>query len=271
MLFLFPSDYFNFKLVDEMYRSELQSLQQAGFATATISIESLNTPAPKIHPAISSSIDVIYRGWMLNPSDYRSFVNAIEQTGAKFYTPIDTYLATHYLPNWYHLLAEFTPETKFYTLDDDLEAELNSLGWGKFFIKDYVKSLKTSVGAIVSDPAEIGTVIAEMQKFRGSIEGGICVRRVEDFIAATERRYFIINGKSFAADRAAPIPPIVIECARRIASRFFSIDIIERRDGVLRVVEIGDGQVSGLVGWTPERFAEIWVDNFENRKLRIEN
>lgn len=260
MLFLFPSDYFNFKLVDEMYRLELQSLQKAGLATATISIESLDLGSPKVYPAINSTIDVIYRGWMLNPTDYGLLIDSIERMGAKFYTPLDTYLATHYLPNWYHLLAEYTPETKFYTLDDDLEAELHKLDWGKFFIKDYVKSLKTSIGAIVSHPAEIQTVIAEMHKFRGSIEGGICVRRVEDFIPATERRYLIINGKSFAADRATPIPTIVTECARRIDSKFFSIDIIARRDGVERVVEIGDGQVSGLVGWTPTRFAEIWSD-----------
>ncbi|MGL5927251.1 hypothetical protein [Chroococcidiopsis sp.] len=28
---------------------------------------------------------------------------------------------------------------------------------------------------------------------------------------------------------------------------------MERRDGVKRIVEIGDGQVSDLVGWTSER------------------
>ncbi len=193
------------------------------------------------------------------------FIDAIDSMSAKPHTSLANYLATHYLPNWYELLAEFTPETKFYPLDDDLEYELNILGWDKFFIKDYVKSLKTSVGAIVSDPSEIQTVITQMQKFRGRIEGGICVRRVEDFIPETERRYFIINGKSFAADRKTPIPAIVEECTRRIDSKFFSIDLIERRDGVIRVVEIGDGQVSGLVGWTPERFVEIWSDSLGDR------
>lgn len=155
MLFLFPSDYFNFKLVDEMYRLELQPLQKSGFATATISIESLDTGSPKVHLAISLNIDVLYRGWMLNPIDYKLLIDSIEQIGAKFYTLMNTYLATHYLP----------------------------------------------------------------------------------------------------------------ACARRIDSKFFSIDIIERRDGVLRVVEIDDGQVSGLVGRTPERFAEIWADSTEPNLL----
>jgi ATP-grasp domain, R2K clade family 3 len=118
---------------------------------------------------------------------------------------------------------------------------------------------------VISHPAEINLVIAEMSKFRGTIEGGICIRRVEDFIPTTEQRYFVIDGKVFAADPTATIPDIAIDCAGRIKSRFFSIDIIDRQDGVKRIVEIGDGQVSSLVGWTidspkerlRQRFVEI--------------
>jgi hypothetical protein len=107
--------------------------------------------------------------------------------------------------------------------------------------------------------------MSEMHKFRGTIpqrgrfanEGGICVRRVEDFIPASEQRYFVIDGKVFGADPAATIPEIAIDCAGRIKSRFFSIDTIDRQDGVKRIVEIGDGQVSGLVGWSIDRFVEI--------------
>ena len=31
-----------------------------------------------------------------------------------------------------------------------------------------------------------------------------------------------------------------------------------RSDGVQRIVEIGDKQVSDLVGWTAERFVQLW-------------
>ena len=73
-----------------------------------------------------------------------------------------------------------------------------------------MKSLKTSVGSIIAKPEDINVVLAEMQKFRSTIEGGVC--------------------------------------ARRINSPFFSVDVADRVDGVPRVVEIGDGQVSDLVG-----------------------
>ncbi|WP_009631409.1 ATP-grasp domain-containing protein [Synechocystis sp. PCC 7509] len=99
-----------------------------------------------------------------------------------------------------------------------------------------------------------------MQKFRNNIEGGLCIRQVEDFILETEKRYFVIDGKSFAPLPDKEIPEIVEECAKRINSKFFSVDVIERQDGCKRVVEIGDGQVSDLVGWTAERFASLWAE-----------
>jgi ATP-grasp domain, R2K clade family 3 len=151
-----------------------------------------------------------------------------------------------------------TPETRIFSIEDDLEKELRSLGWDGFFIKDYVKSLKTSIGSRIDDPAAIGSVIAEMEKFRGQIEGGICVRRIEDFKIETEQRYFVLHGKAFAAEPDAKIPAIVQECAKRILSPFFSVDAVERSDGVQRIVEIDDGQVSDLVGWTAERFVALW-------------
>jgi hypothetical protein len=88
---------------------------------------------------------------------------------------------------------------------------------------------------------------AEMQKFRGGIEGGICVRRVEDFIPATEKRYFVIGGKPFAASADEEIPEIdVVLC-----------DGCQR---IVEVVEVGDGQVSDLVGWSVDRFTSLWME-----------
>lgn len=50
---------------------------------------------------------------------------------------------------------------------------------------------------------------------------------------------------------------IVGECASSLPGiRFISVDVVKRADGVDRVVEIGDGQVSDLVGRTAARFAK---------------
>lgn len=260
MRFLFPSDYFNPKKVDEAYLEQVSCLQNIGFTTSVISLENLASGSIKIFPIPESGAKLIYRGWMITPDDYLLLVNTVRDAGVDFIISQDEYLATHYLPNWYPLIRDLTPETRFFSIDDDLERALSELGWSKFFIKDYVKSLKTSIGSMIDEPSEIRTVVAKMQKFRGSIEGGLCVRQVEDFISETERRYFVVYGKPFAALPNEPIPEIVEECAKRINSKFFSVDVVERRDGCKRVVEIGDGQVSDLVGWTAERFAMLWEE-----------
>ena len=43
-----------------------------------------------------------------------------------------------------------------------------------------------------------------------------------------------------------------------IHSKFFSVDAVDRQDGVKRIVKVGDGQVLDLVGWYAERFAQLW-------------
>jgi hypothetical protein len=195
---------------------------------------------------------------MLSLTDYENLDRLVNKNGAQLMTTPANYVATHYLPNWYSLLADLTPETRFYAIIDDLEHELQQLGWTRFFIKDYVKSLKTSIGATIDRPAQITAVITAIQQFRGQIEGGICVRQHENFISETEKRYFVIQGQPFAPVNNTKIPEIIQECAARITSPFFSVDVIDRQDGQQRILEIGDGQVSGLVGWTAARFAEVW-------------
>ncbi|AFY94070.1 ATP-grasp domain-containing protein [Chamaesiphon minutus] len=260
MRFLFPSDYFKPKRVDPTYAEQFALFDDRGCATSVISLENLSLDSSTIYPRSNPGERLIYRGWMLAPDDYSILVKAVRNTGAQMWIDRDEYLRTHYLPNWYPLLGDLTPETHCFDVDDRLESKLTELGWSQFFVKDYVKSLKTSTGSIINSPSAINSLIADMQKFRGTIEGGICVRKVEDFITETERRYFVINGRVFAASPDLEIPKIVTECARRIDSKFFSIDCIARRDGRIRIVEIGDGQVSGLVGWTVDRFANLWTE-----------
>src|SRR5262249_34631665 len=159
----------------------------------------------------------------------------------------------------YPLLSDLTPETRVFPADADVAAELRALGWGAYFLKDYVKSLKTARGSIVCDPVEAPAVIAEMREDRGEIEGGIGVRGVEDLIPESEQRYFVLHGVGYTASEGAPVPELVLQCAERLMSPFFTVDVARRRDGALRVVEVGDGQVSDLVGWSPTAFAEMWV------------
>lgn len=255
MHLLFPSDYFKHRQPDEMYAPEAAQFAEGGFLYSTVNTDSLSSSKPL--PRIPSESSVLYRGWMLNKSDYGQLANVIATSGGKLITDLETYLLAHHIPNWCELISDLTPETVVLPLGSDFEAELKHLNWSSFFVKDYVKSLKTSMGSIVTDPSQIGTLVEEMEKFRGMIEGGLCVRRVESYEDNTEVRYFVVDSEPYGPD-TQPIPGIVRDCAERIRSPFFSIDVAKRVDGKERVVEIGDGQVSDLVGWTLDRFVDIW-------------
>lgn len=174
------------------------------------------------------------------------------------------YIANHHLPEWYSELSGLTPETRIYPPDCDLEKELHALGWEEFFIKDYVKSLKTSAGARISKPEQVSALIADMRRFRGTIEGGFCVRRVESFLPDTEHRFFVLDGVPHAS--SGNVPSIVQECVRRRQSRFYSVDVVQRADGEFRIVEVGDGQVSDLVGWEADKFAAMLKEHFQAPK-----
>jgi hypothetical protein len=260
MHLVYPSHPLKTAQPDEQFVEEVMAIRDARFGASFFSLDNFQNREFRIIPSIPGDESVLYRGWMLAGPEYKALESELARSGASFLVSSDAYLANHHLPNWYPHIKDLTPETRIYPADCDLEAELRALNWPGFFIKDYVKSLKTSVGSRIFKPEQVSVVISEMRRFRGTIEGGFCVRRVEEFLPQTERRYFVIDGNPYAENGA--VPDIVIECAKRLTGRFYSVDVVQRMDGKDRIVEIGDGQVSDLVGWTPSRFAAILANHF---------
>lgn len=262
MHLLYPNSPLRAKQPDEQFAGEVDGVRDAGFEASLFSLEDFQSGTFRAVPPLPNDKEVLYRGWMLSETEYNSFASAILSVGARPAIDLQTYLGSHHLPNWYPLLSDLTPETRIFSADCDLEKELRALGWSEFFIKDYVKSLKTSVGSRISKPEQVATVVAEMRRFRGVVEGGFCVRRVESFVPETEQRYFVIEGVPYSA--AGEVPAIVHECTKRLKSHFYSVDVVRRTDEQLRIVEVGDGQVSDLVGWSPAQFAKILATHFQN-------
>lgn len=262
MHILYPNSPLRAKQPDEQYAAEATAVRNVGFDVSLFSFEDFQSGDFHALPPLPSASEILYRGWMLSADEYERLVAAMSGVGARLAVDRAAYLASHHLPQWYAALADLTPETRIFPPDCDLESELRALSWPEFFIKDYVKSLKTSVGSRITKPEQVGALVADMHRFRGVIEGGFCVRRIESFLPDTERRYFVLDGTPHAP--TGDVPLIVYECAKRLRSRFYSVDIVQRADGQLRIVEVGDGQVSDLVGWTPERFASILAEHFHH-------
>jgi hypothetical protein len=264
--FLFPMS-LHPHIIDEAFEDQAVALKQKGFETSVIDIDDgCITPKPK------PDATCVYRGWMMNPEEYMHYTATVVLNKATPLTYIDQYLAAHHLPNWYPLLSRWTPNTEVFPvfednlrtasvpLEDFVRSHMLGLGWSKFQLKDYVKSLKTAGGSVITAPEEIIPTLENMEKYRGTIEGGVCVRQWESFIPGSETRYFVVNGRYFGQNAAFDTRAMrILEAIKDlIPSPFWSVDIAQRTDGEFRIVEIGDGQVSDLVGWTPGRFAEIW-------------
>lgn len=264
--FLFPSDPFDPRAIDVEFADQANALQDAGFSVAVWQPETNRIRFSQLRP-INGEQAVVYRGWMLKEDEYDRLVQAVTAYDAKLLTDKNAYLATHHIPNWYPLVSDLTAETIVfpngtYNLDE-LPDLLKQLGWPKYFVKDYVKSLKTASGSVLADLSNLPELIDNMLRYRGEIEGGLCIRKFEDFTPGTEKRFFCVNGTVYhpASDNFGIVVESMYEplaAKVRLPSRFYSIDIalVGPRP---RVVEVGDGQVSDLVGWKPEEFAGMWV------------
>lgn len=257
MRFLYPCDPFNKKKPDEAYEEDFIASQAAGLPCSLYSAEDFEQGEFKPHPSFSEDDEIIYRGWMLTPYNYQKLQNAIEAKGARALTTYAQYQHCHYLPEWYFLCEDFTPKTVFLSKDADFLSALLPFGWSTYFVKDYVKSLTTSRGSIAKNVAEVFEIVALIEKFRGQIEGGVCVREYENLLPETEERYFVFKRIAYARDGV--VPEIVRIIASRIRSPFFSVDIVLNSDGHPRLIELGDGQVSDKKKWPADRFAEIFI------------
>ena len=193
-------------------------------------------------------------GCWLRAPEYAQLQTLVETAGARLLAPLELYTRNHHLPKWYGLLEEFTPRTRFL---GKAVAAVSTLEFesGPFFVKDWVKSLSSARGSIATNASQIAEIAAELGSYRGSLEGGSCVREVETFDTATEDRFFVVAGEVFA--RSGIIRKIVQIAASRISSEFFTIDAVRRSDGVWRIIELGDGQVSDLKDWTLEQFMPV--------------
>jgi len=150
---------------------------------------------------------------------------------------------------------------------------LKPFGKRPIIIKDFVKSAKHfwDTACFIPDASDSDKVLSTICKFNDvncGVAGGLVFRQyVElesiDVIdthsaskvpASKEYRLFFLDGKPIDASPywtegvydEEEIPDGFGDIARRIPSRFFSMDVAKTKDGRWLVIELGDGQVSSL-------------------------
>lgn len=260
---LYPESPLNPKAADDPYHQEFLSVKEKGISCSLFDFDSLvgGYGAFRPRPAIPSGERVLYRGWMMTPTQYGKLVSNLEKKAeASSITSVADFTRCHHLPGWYESCADLTAETHFVDPEmDDILATATALGWDSYFVKDYVKSNTGNKGSIAKSPEQIMEIVYQLKFYRDEIEGGIALRKVEDYVENSEQRYFVVNQKAYGPT-SADVPSIVHQVAERIKAPFYSVDIVQTAQGEWRVVELGDGQVSDRKTWPLDRFVDVLLE-----------
>jgi hypothetical protein len=253
---LYPGDPLSRRSPDASHAEEHAAAEAAGLACALLSSEDFDAGRVVARPPLPDGGRVLYRGWMLRVPAYTALEEGVRAAGAEMVTTAADYERCHHLPGWLDRCRDFTAETVVVTDPADLPAVIAELSWPAYFVKDFVKSLTTSRGSIARSAGEVLEVVDLLAKYRGSLEGGVCLRAVEEYVAGSEERYFAVRRRVLGRDGATP-PDMVREVAERLDAPFASIDVALRADGTLRLVEVGDGQVSDRKSWELRSFVRV--------------
>jgi hypothetical protein len=277
ILFLYPNDMFTPFAADEEFADEENFAKKVGFDTAFLDSMELESNNIKIKGVIPEGSTVIYRGWMLSPERYELLNTKIVQNGSKLFTSPENYIKAHYMSGWVNSFGELTFSTELFDAPIDVEFLVNNVpNWSGFFIKDYVKSVHGFTHEIKKDELDnaVHGIIAEQDSW---LAGGIAVREFVNIPHdAVELRAWWVEGKwhimshpKFATVTGTPdVPNFLLdsidEILTNLSVKFVTVDLVQLTSDVWKVIEIGDGQVSGLPHRNDEGMHNLDIQNIFN-------
>lgn len=255
--------------VDPHFTAEAAAVQHFGGVVARIDHDALlgGRPDDAVSRVPVGVGRAWYRGWMVPSELYERLAAALAARGCELLVTPDRYRRAHELPGWYDTFAAVTPASVWTQSSagvvpspDELTALVAPLGAGPGMVKDYVKSrkhewLEACFVPELADAADLHRVVSRFVQLQEDfLAGGVVVRAFEDFSGGGEARVWWLDGEPALvgphpdSPDASPEPRLdhVRPAVRKLGCRFVTTDVALRTDGVWRVIEVGDGQVSDL-------------------------
>jgi ATP-grasp domain, R2K clade family 3 len=272
-MLLVPSDPLYPRRCDEHFAEEAKAARELGIHVALVDHDAL-TRSGGAEAAVARVAppdpprDAIYRGWMLRSEQYAEFAAVLAAKGITLRTSSDQYRCAHELPGWYEALTSVTPTSVWTHGSSQTQFRecCSQLGTGSAILRDYSKSMKHywHEAMFIPDVADADAAWRVAVRFlelrEESFVGGFVLRRFESF-RGSEVRTWWVDGKCAlvtAHPDADPLdlPPdidlaAIVPSVARLKLPFVTVDLALREDGVWRVVELGDGQVSDRPRATP--------------------
>ena len=272
-LILFPHEAFSRNEIDSAFSDEYEAALTAGWKTVFYDHDAIeqgeSTLAIQELPLSTSLQKLILRGWMLPGETYAKLYQAVRTKGYELVTSPEAYEEAHYLPLAYPLIKHETARTTWNS-SDDIESAwrlYSDFSDTDVMIKDWVKSAKNrwNDGCFIpagTDEIRFKEIYKVFREERGNLfNRGIVLREFMSLIThgndmrgmplVEETRLFFWNGKIIVLpqDNFA-LPQSELRkwenIARQFKSPFITIDVAALTDGTYKIVETGDGGVSGL-------------------------
>lgn len=258
---IFPCDYFEKRKVDMELSQEYNSALANGFEVILFDYnEFIESNRLNLSCSCTEERFAIYRGFMMKPELYEIFYNKLSDKNIFLINKPKEYEYAHIFPNVYKDIKSDTANTIIF---DNIEsADIKEIHFKKFMVKDYVKSVKGTNFPKYFDntlsQVEFENYIRKFVDLRGNLfTGGICVKEYLSLKYygnyTNEYRVFYANGREVSISRNSgqgiytPLPPQkLVEKYSKLSSNFYTIDYAELENGQWKILEAGDGQVSGL-------------------------
>ena len=260
---LFPGSFMNYREIDEDMLEECRSAEGTGLFTTVLFNydEWLQGDRLRLNTTDKVSKQVIYRGWMLKPKEYAKLYSELSGNGILLLTRPSEYEEMHLFPNVYpHIEADTAGMMIFEDGKVDIEAVKRQ--YPRFMVKDSVKSVKGTEfpaffdSKVTQDEFDIWMEV--FYKYRGNLlTGSICIKEYLDLKRyngrTNEFRVFYADHKiisicrnSLQPDHTAEPPEEFIKKYNNLGSPYYTVDYAELSDGSWKIIEAGDGGVSGL-------------------------
>ncbi len=280
MRILFCDNLIN-RQVDPDFEEEYHAAIKKGLQVALISFEDLNDlNVGRSVSRITASNEpewAIYRGWMIQPDKYELFYHELIKKNIRLVNSPEEYKTCHYLPLSYEFIKDLTPLTRWLELKGDVDYEqvyevIRIFNDDPIIVKDYVKSQKHKWAEAcfipkASDKNAVKKIVSTFIELQGAeLNVGLVFRKYEEleFLIhhsksgmplTKEFRLFFLNGNLIQTfhywdegDYGSSMPELIQfeAIGKRVKSNFFTMDIAKKKNEGWMVMELGDGQVSGL-------------------------
>lgn len=280
--FLFPCFSDSLREVEPQFRYEYNIVKLLGFEAYLFDHDTLVTSTEMHDPTIRTNMkdfsvesEIIYRGWMLKKTEYDSLYKCFSKRNQYLINLPILYNLCHYYPNIHDTIRKFTPNVRWFDMSNNTSVSNSDL------IDMYNFIINTNSGVILKDYVKSEKNIPDLFRIHKSTDLVALKDKINNFITTrgscfnvgivlkefinikryceipNEWRIFYFKGKILSMspnshhivdDFVGKKPDVdwLNNIAVDISSQYFSIDVAEGLDSKWFVVEVGDGQVSGL-------------------------